>query len=704
MKRENLFKVLFGLFVLSFFAFESIEVFKVHLSPLYHTIYIAFIFIIGTSYFIEQEIKRKHLLNQLNVDKSILENEVSGRTQLISNQEQELKVTSERMKQLMNSIEMGIVEIDERSLAIVSANEAAAKILGTTRKELIGKRCDILCSQKDCINPNFRCPAMLQPTTVEVDVVNQITGSKVPIIKKIRRVPVNDHCHIIESFIDITERKSIENELIKSDLAKTNVLKNLAHEIGNTITPILHSIEHDLKNKLHSDVLDPLKANIDRLTLVVAIMRNHGTLQKGIQDINPAPLDIEAFMKYVYDSSKLIANKQPGVDYILDLPKEKIGWLICDGSALNMTIPNLIGNALKFTDVGRVVVKARKKNIKGNISLIISVKDTGIGIAVNQFQRIFGIETQVAGTKDKYGGFGLGLAMAKQYAIMMGGDIDVESVLGKGSIFTVTLPNMKETKEVVVSNEKKGVIKGMNVIIVDDTVSIRTVFKSLLITLGVRVLTCETGQEVLDNIWKDNYDAILTDISMPEMDGIELYHKIREERFNMPIIAVTGRGFTSDIEELKGHGFNDVIVKPMQPNIVASVLQNIFENSLFDHKYYDSMYASMPIDVYKSVYNAYVSEFREKLERIKEGLNHISSLSEDDISEIGSLLHSLKGSGITACLSSIYNIVYCLERLVKSDQFNTEEYQQLISNLIEKIEKNYKKSTDYVEVNVLLDV
>jgi len=257
-----------------------------------------------------------------------------------------------------------------------------------------------------------------------------------------------------------------------------------------------------------------------------------------------------------------------------DLPSK----ILSDEGKLIQILSNLINNALKFTERGKVELRVKRL---AHSKIQILVKDTGVGILKEKLSMIFNKFEQVNGTiRRKYGGTGLGLTIVKELVKILGGKIEVTSELGKGSTFSFSFAyRLLKQREVSDKDQaklkpkiKKKTKKDINILIAeDDDFGYYIIERSLEDYTITRV---KDGKDALEKIKKKSYDLVLMDIQMPKMDGLEATRKIREKDFHLPIIALTAKAMKGDEEMCLEAGCSDYISKPITPDeLIAKVNQ-----------------------------------------------------------------------------------------------------------------------------------
>lgn len=379
-------------------------------------------------------------------------------------------------------------------------------------------------------------------------------------------------------------------ELERSSKFKSEFLANMSHELRTPLNSIILLSKLLTQNK--SDTLgeDDIaktsvinKAGNDLLLLINDIL-DLSKIESGNMELSEVPTSSIEIFGELDDLFHEIANEK---GLIFNLNDDFEGSFIADKVKLLQILKNLISNAFKFTQKGEVAVSLSNDSNK----LIFEVSDTGLGIAKDKLDLIFEAFKQVDGSISRnYGGTGLGLSISKTFADLMDGDIFVESIEGKGSVFKIIVPFKKSlNKELIVeSNEVKieliddnnelfesDVLIGKNILIVDDDSRNIFTLSSVLQELGAETYSAMDGSEALNLLEEEKIDIILMDLMMPVMDGLEATKKIKnDERFkNIPIIIITAKTMQEDKELCYKAGADDYLSKPVDHNALVSMIK-----------------------------------------------------------------------------------------------------------------------------------
>jgi len=271
--------------------------------------------------------------------------------------------------------------------------------------------------------------------------------------------------------------------------------------------------------------------------------------------------------------------RRKGLELVFNQDLKIPGSLIGDPLRIGQILLNLTNNAIKFTERGEIVIVSKLISTKGQkVLLRFEIKDTGIGLTEDQISKLFQSFSQAdTSTTRKYGGTGLGLSISKKLSKMMGGEIGVESIYGKGStfFFTVLLDlGTAMEKEKLAAPED---LKGLKVLVVDDNETARNVLESYLNDFNFQTKTVSSGELALREIIQSkaanntDYDLVLMDYQMPELNGIETSRKIREEIENVEIpkiIMITGHGREELMRQTQAIGLQGFLIKPVSPSML----------------------------------------------------------------------------------------------------------------------------------------
>lgn len=357
---------------------------------------------------------------------------------------------------------------------------------------------------------------------------------------------------------------------------KSRFFTSISHEMRTPLNAIIGVAEQLKSTPLNEDQQQMSKLLDNSSSMLLSAVNevlDFSRLETGKLSLAKKPFRYKKILSDIAATARILADQK---DLSLELLMDNSPDLLLDGDPyrLKQMVMNLIANAIKFTDKGKVSIQVSvKKSDEKHVTLLIKVKDTGIGISTENLPLIFNEFSQVINSNrsDWQKGSGLGLAISKKLVEMHKGKISVESTLGKGSIFTLEIPYVVAEKDSEEQDDQKPMInsdrfKNLHLLVVDDSEMNLLVIKMIFKKIGISFDTAHNGQEALNFLEKKRYDMVLTDIQMPEMDGIELTKRIRaledETKSQLPVIAITGQITSESHERYSSAGLNDYIIKP----------------------------------------------------------------------------------------------------------------------------------------------
>lgn len=468
--------------------------------------------------------------------------------------------------------------------------------------------------------------------------------------------------------------------LIVSDYSKSQLYKKQL-EIANFKTKnllksreqLISTVSHDLKTPLstivgYSELLGNSDINTKQSYFIKNIKNSSEYITQLVQDlldfsrIEAGKITIEKVPFYlpelIEDTARNIQTvyKEKNIDLIINVDDKLHTRVVGDPFRLKQILTNIIGNAYKFTEEGHIKISSYVSENEN--FFIITIEDTGIGIEKGNQKLVFEEFAQAnENIEKKYGGTGLGLSICQKIISFMGGRISLESTFGKGSTFEIKIPLILDQSEITVEEIKRNIARNttkQTFVVIDDDINLLNLTSGVLRQEGHQVLSFSNAVKALEAIQNTNFDFVITDIQMPEMDGFMFLKSLRNSEKdiykNQPVIALTGRT-DLDAAVYDEAGFTTVVNKPYSPKILLETIQHILDHDTLPKAAINEVEETFSSQLYtldtlkeflgndqnalNDVLKAFIISSNENLELLE------NAITEKNVPEINSIAHRI---------------------------------------------------------------
>ena len=372
------------------------------------------------------------------------------------------------------------------------------------------------------------------------------------------------------------ERRRVEEVLRQADRRKDEFLAMLAHELRNPLAPLVNSLqllrlEDDLSPGA-AHVREVMERQVHHLVRIVDDLLDISRISRGKIELRRQAVDLQSIVAAAVETSRpqIDANHH---QLAITLPKERVIFE-ADGVRLSQVFSNLLNNAAKYTPVGGQIWLTARRHQE---AVVVSVRDTGVGIPPEMQDRVFDMFAQVEGSVDRaQGGLGIGLTLAKSFVELHDGTITAHSEgVNRGTEFVVTLPATPlRARNDVPAGDAPGPAKSYRILVVDDSHAAADSLKRILERLGQNVSAAYDAATALELARRERPEIVISDIGMPKINGYEFARRLRSEPGfeEVVLVALTGYGQRQDVEQAISAGFNNHVLKPITLEGIKSLL------------------------------------------------------------------------------------------------------------------------------------
>ena len=544
--------------------------------------------------------QRRALLAE-SADMLALKLEVLLRNQRTRELLQQVRDTEEFFRGVLELAPDGLMVVDADGV-IRMANAQCETLFGYTREELIGQPVEILVPPD--VRPNhpakrdafFRSPTIREMGAgMELRAVRKDgTLFAVEIGLSPLRAKTGERPQAAASIRDITERRRIEAELRQAmqkageaTKAKSAFLANMSHEIRTPMNGIIGMTELALDTELTAeqrDYLNTVKWSADALLTLINDILDFSKIEAGRIELDPVEFLLRDALCDTLNPLALRAGSK-GVELAYDVAPDVPDALVADVHRLRQVIVNLVGNAIKFTEKGEVVVSVHVAETSGEErTLEVAVRDTGVGIPPEAAARLFKpFEQADAATTRKYGGTGLGLAISKQLVELMGGQIRLDSAPGRGSTFTFTTRvKVGTARSPVTADDAAHLLADKTALVVDDNDTNRRILETMLRHWGLRTVSADSAAHALAALDRSAsagqpVSLVISDLHMPGMDGFDLIAAVRRHATfeSVPVFLLTSSASPGDQKRGEELRIAARLLKPVKQSLLLDNIMRV---------------------------------------------------------------------------------------------------------------------------------
>ncbi len=521
--------------------------------------------------------------------------------------ERDLRLSESKLNSIFQSVPEAIVVADTQG-RIVQCNGATSAMFGHPMEALLGQRIQVLMSdqeqqQHDGYMAKYLSSGvarmMNQPRVVQG---RRSDGTLFPLRLTISETRVDQGHFFVGVMQDFTAIHNAQALLVEAkDKAEQDnrlrgeFLANMSHEIRTPMNGILGMTELALgtdDTRLHKEYLSLARDSANHLLHIINEILDFSKIEANALELECLPVSPAQLIRHTARSLEQLANTK-GVALLVETEPSVPDWVLLDPVRMRQVLTNLIGNAIKFTDVGHVRVSTSCETTDNPqvVALCIRIADTGVGFDPSRKEALFSPFTQADGSVTRsFGGTGLGLAITRRLLQLMGGDVTADATPGQGAVFEVRLPLRLATPDVgqptAASPERPDVAfdRRLSVLLVEDHDINRKLAEIMLARTGCDCVCAKDGEEALVALAQQDFDVVLMDVMMPVMDGLSALRVLRDREAGTgrrtAVLMVTAHAMTGDRERFLAAGADGYVSKPMSQVVLEREIRRVLGSGL----------------------------------------------------------------------------------------------------------------------------